>query len=279
MPPMDLKDWWLAAAAATSIVTPLADAATQIGDRVGAVTATHPTIRSVSGDRVVYVGNDVQFGERLATDSSGALHILFMDQSSLTLGPNSAVTIDQYVFHPEKQEGQITVNLLKGALRVVGGLLSKYSDTHVVTGNGTIGIRGGITIVEADGDQTQGVFLFGQYMQMTSKDGQKSQLVTRSGFGVANKQGRVSDPFRIPADQFAALLARFESPINLTTEGEIFTPRGHLVSTEDRSSGMENTETSLAQDRVDKALDGINASDPDTALRRILGTGVDKIQS
>ena len=279
MPPMDLKDWWLAAAAATSIVAPLAEGAALTGDRVGVISAARPTIRSVSGDRVMYVGNDILFGERLATDASGALHILFMDQSSITLGPNSAVTIDQFVFHPDKQEGQVKVNLLKGVLRVVGGFVSKFSDTRVVTSNGTIGIRGGITIVEAEEDQTQAIFLFGQQMQVTSMDGQHTQSVTRPGFGVISGAGGVSDPIRIPVGQLSGLLNRFESRIDLASEGEIFTPRGKLISTEDRPSGFESPEISLAQDRLDSVLDDINARDPTSSLRELLGIVVNPIQS
>jgi hypothetical protein len=279
MPPMDLKDWWLAAVAATSIVSPLTEAATQVGDRVGVVTAARQSIKSVSGDRVMYVGNDVQYGERLATDGSGALHILFMDQSSITLGPNSAMTIDQFVFHPEKQEGQIKVNLLKGALRVVGGLVSKFSDTQVVTGNGTIGIRGGITIAEASEDQTLAIFLFGQHMQMTPMDGRKPRIVTRPGFGVISKPDGLSDPIRIQVAQFSELLARFESRINLATEGEILTPLGQLVSTEGQPLGVDTPGKTLASDRLDQALKDINARDPEKSVQELLGETVNPIQS
>ncbi len=279
MPPMDLKDWWLAAAAATSIVSPLAGAAIPSGERVGVVTAARPTIKSVSGDRVVYIGNDILFGERLATDGTGAIHILFMDQSSITLGPNSAVTIDEFSFHPEKQEGRITVNLLKGVLRVVGGMVSKYSDTRVITNNGTLGIRGGITIAEAREDQTRGIFLFGQQMQMTSVDGQSTQTVTRPGFGIISRPSGLSDPLRIPVAEFAGLLERFESRASVTSDGEIFTTRGQLVSTGDRPSGIDTPRTTLAVDRLDKALNDINSRDPTRALREMLGSGVAPIQS
>lgn len=279
MPPMDIKDWWLAAAAATSMMAQLTEAAALSGDRIGVVTAARPTIKSVSGDRVVYVGNDVLFGERLSTDASGALHILFMDQSSITLGPNTELTIDQFVFHPEKQEGQIKVNLLKGVLRVVGGLISKFNDTRVVTNNGVIGVRGGITIAEANEEQTQAIFLFGQQMQLTSKDGLKSQTVNRPGFGIISGSAGLSEPIRVPVSQFSGLLNRFESPANLASEGEVLTPLGQLLSTEDRPTGGNTPATSLALDRLDKVLNDINARDPASSLRELLGTGVNPIQS
>lgn len=270
MPPMDVKDWWLAAAAATSVVALPSDAVTQAGERVGVVMAARPTIKSVSHDRVLYVGNDIQFGERLATDASGALHILFMDQSSITLGPNTAMTIDKFVFDPEKKAGHIEVSLLKGALRVVGGLISKFDDTQVKTANGTIGIRGGITIAQADENKTLGVFLFGQHMQFTGAKG-SPQKVTRPGFGILGGPDGAAAPFRIPGKQYADLLALFESRINPKSEGQIFTPRGHLVSTEDRPSGTDTPDVSLAHDRIDHALLGITTRDADASLSKVLG--------
>lgn len=289
MPPMDPKDWWFAAVAATSMVTPLAEAANQPGDRVGVVTAVRPTIRSTSGNRVMYVGNDVLFGERLATDGSGVIHILFMDQSSITLGPNTEITIDQFVFHPDRQQGSaaanlqikeerpdgIAVNLVKGFLRVVGGMISKRSPTRVTTSTSTIGIRGGITLVEARDGHTRGIFLFGQEMQMSSGDGQHTRSVTRPGFGLTGRQGGVDEPVRIPMAEFTGLLGHFEN----RPGGALPGARGALLSTNDRPSGAASPRTGLAVDRLDNAVLDINTGDPRSALHGLLGTGDAPVQS
>lgn len=279
MSPINLKEWWLAAAAATSVISPLTHAAVQTGDRVGVVTAARPGINSAPADQVVYVGNDVLFGERFTTDKSGAVHILFMDQSSITLGPNSTMTIDEFSFHPKKQEGRITVSLLKGVLRVVGGLVSKYSDTRVITNNGTIGIRGGITLAEASEEETRGIFLFGQHMSVTSVDGLMTRTVTRPGFGVISAPSGLSEPLRIPAIELASLLERFESRASISSDGEVFMPGGQLVSTKDRPSGTDTPGNTLAVDRLDKVIDDINARDPGNSLRELTGLGVTPIQS
>ena len=278
MPPINLNEWWLAAAAATSVVSPLTHAAVQAGDHVGVVTAARPGVNSTPADKVVYVGNDVLFGQRFTTDKVGAVHILFMDQSSITLGPNSTLTIDEFSFHPEKQEGRITVSLLKGVLRVVGGLVSKYSDTRVITSNATIGIRGGITLVEADEDETRGIFLFGQFMSMTSVDG-GMRTVTRPGFGIRSSRSGLSEPFRIPATELARFLERFESRASTRSDGEVFTPAGQLVSTIDRPLATDTPGKTLAVDRLDKVIEDLNGRDPENSLGDLIGLGVAPIQS
>lgn len=276
---MNLKEWWLAAAAVTSAVSPLTHAAVQSGERVGVVAATRTSVKSIPADKVVYVGNDVLFGERFTTDKSGAIHILFMDQSSITLGPNSTMTIDEYSFHPERQEGQITVSLLKGALRVVGGLITKYSDTRIVTNNGTIGIRGGITLAEAQAEETRGIFLFGQHMTMTSVDQREVRTVTRQGYGIISTPSGLSDPLRIPSMELAGLIERFESRVSTKSDDEVFTPAGHLVSTVDRPSGTNTPGNTLSVDRLDKVIDDINASVPESLVRGLLGLGSTPVQS
>lgn len=290
---MDPKDWWLAAVAATSMMAPLAEAASPPGERVGVVTSARPTIRSASGDRVVYVGNNVSFGEHLATDSTGVIHILFMDQSSITLGPNTEVTIDEFYFRPagsqggvaagvqirEEQKDGIAVGLVKGVLRVVGGLISKRSPTRITTSTATLGIRGGITLVEAHGEQTRGVFLFGHEMQMTTRDGRHTRSVTRPGFGLAGMGGEIGEPFRVPVADFAGLLSHFESRPPPGTPERGAPAGGPLLSAGDRPGGIATPDTALAADRLDRAILNINTGDPRASLHGLLGTGDAPVQS
>lgn len=281
MPPMDLKEWWLAAAAATSVVAPLAEAAPSAGDKVGVVSAARPAVRSSTGDRVIYVGDNVLFGERLKTDSTGVIHILFMDQSSITIGPNSEATILDFAYRPEKQEGNIAVNLLKGALRVVGGLISKNNPTKVTTTTATIGIRGGITLVEADDRQTRGIFLFGKQMEIATPDGANSRLVTRPGFGVTSGPNGLGLPIRVAAEEFAGLLRQMESrPVAGGPAGPAGGTRpGQLVSTNDRPTGGKTPRKTLAIDRLDTATVDINTGTPKESLRDVLGSSPTAAQS
>ncbi|GFZ99365.1 hypothetical protein GCM10011497_32480 [Elstera cyanobacteriorum] len=191
MTPADAKDWWLAAAALTSTLTAVPSAqadTTPPTEKAGVVSGLKPDVRTAKGDRVLYVGSDMYRGEKLVTGPEGSLHILFMDQSSITLGPNSELTIDEFVYDPNAKKGKIGVSLAAGLARVVGGHISKTNETTVKTASGTIGIRGGITVVETQGNQTQSTFLFGQQMTATSNNG-TTTTVTRPGFGMSLSGG------------------------------------------------------------------------------------------
>nr|WP_315489256.1 FecR domain-containing protein [uncultured Rhodoferax sp.] len=282
-PPMDINDWWLAAAAAaaTGLLPPSASAATPQAGQVGIASAVRPGVTSASNERVVYIGNAVAFGERFQTDSTGVLHILFMDRSSMTLGPNSELVIDEFVFRPEQQQGNIAVNLLKGTLRAVGGFISKYtlpggkSAAQVRSPTATIGIRGGITMLEATPSQTNAVFLFGDEMRVTSLNGQQFQSVTRPGFGVIAGPNGVGAPFRIPSSDMANWVNQF----GVQQTGQPQGGTGNLISTNDRPGGLGSANSSLAPDRTQQTRTNIDTNAPGDALRNLLGSDSTQVRS
>lgn len=91
MTPPISKDWWLAAALSTATVSgtvPAALAQTRAaGGGSGVVTAVAPGGQVTGNNEVVVVGSSIVPGQRLRTNATGVLHVLFMDQSALTLGP------------------------------------------------------------------------------------------------------------------------------------------------------------------------------------------------
>lgn len=288
--PMDINEWWLAAATATSILAPVAtaQAATQPGTQVGIATAVRPGVVTATNDRVVYIGNSIAFGERFKTDATGVIHILFMDQSSMTLGPNSELVIDEFTFDPEARRGSIAVNLVKGALRVVGGFISKFntpqglSAARVQTATATIGIRGGISMVDHNNDNTAATFLFGQQMQVTGQGGQ-SLTITRPGFGTnIGSNGAPSSPFRVPASTLTNLINQFgsggpspssggQSPGNAGTPGRLISTNGNPIG--------ETPNLGLAPDRTQQSNVQVNTQTPSNALREVLGSNPTPNQS
>ncbi len=282
MPPMDINEWWLAAAAAaaTGIVPASATAATEIGAQVGVVTSVRAGVVSAANERVVYIGNAVAFGERFRTDSTGIIHILFMDQSSMTLGPNSELVIDQFSFQPKEQRGNIAVNLIRGSLRVVGGFISKLTSPKgtnsalIRTATATIGIRGGISVIDAQPGQTQGTFLFGEHMDVLPPNEQGGTRVTRPGFSVVADGNGIGTPFRLPATDMAALTGRFEN-----RQGNRSSSGASLISTSDRPGGLNAPGTSIAPNRVQQVSTDIQNQTPSNSLRTVMGSDSTQVQS
>ena len=119
-------------------------------------------------ERVLRIGLDIQANELVTTTANDRAHLVFLDGSALTVGPNARVTIDKFVYDPNTQKGELAVNASKGVLRFVGGKISKSSPVTIATPSSTIGIRGGITVVSVTPNQTVADFLFGTSMTATS---------------------------------------------------------------------------------------------------------------
>src|ERR1700730_6399957 len=120
-------------------------------DKVGAATAVNPNTTGTppgAAVRQVVIGQDIVHNERIATGPTGQTQILFLDQSSLTVGDNADVTIDDFVFDPSTSTGKLAMCATKGILRYVGGALSKNANAvSMVTPSGTLGIRGGVFLL------------------------------------------------------------------------------------------------------------------------------------
>ena len=74
-------------------------------------------------------------------DSLGELK--FKDDTKLALGPGSRMTLDKFVYDPEKTNGSIVVNLLKGTFRFITGLAAKPA-YQIKTPSASISVRGTI---------------------------------------------------------------------------------------------------------------------------------------
>ena len=259
MTPADAKDWWLAAAALSSAFIPSSQAQDKIAaapEKAGVVSGVQPGVKSTTNERVIYVGSDAYRGEKFVTDANGSLHILFMDQSSMTLGPNSELTIDEFVYDPNAKKGKIGVSLASGLLRVVGGQISKSNETTVKTVSGTIGIRGGITTAEVNGNTTNATFLFGQQMRVTDTSGNTTN-VTRPGFGVSSSSSGLSAPRRTDPTTLRTNLNRLATAPGGSTGGTPNaappSPGGNLVST-GNGGNPQAPNNNLAPDRVSSTV-------------------------
>ena len=140
-------------------------------------------------ERILRIGIDVQADELVTTGAKDRAHLVFLDGSSLTVGPNARIVIDRFVFDPATNQGDLVINASRGVLRLVGGRISKSKPIVIVTPSSTIGIRGGITVVTVSQSQTVADFVFGSSMTVTS--GGRTQTATRAGSQVVTSLGGV----------------------------------------------------------------------------------------
>ena len=287
MTPPISKDWWLAAALSTATVPATMaqnPSGASGGSGSGVVTAVAPGGQVTAGSDVMVVGSSIVPGQRLRTNATGVLHVLFMDQSALTLGPDSELSIDEFRFDPATRQGQIRLGLAQGVLRVVGGQISKNTPTTIKTAHGTVEILGGITMVEVNGQSSTANFLFGQQMRATDNNG-NSQTVSRPGFlTVLSNNNPPSEPKPVPPEYLFGVTKRLEyPPTGGTTAGNPNPPPaggGSLLSTGNAGgTGASKPGDTLANDRLKNVVDSTVNNNPTQLLKSLLGTGLVQNQS
>lgn len=114
-------------------------------DGIG-VTAT--VVRDVTGNaggrsRALSVGDGVFRDETITTGQRANTQVLFLDETSLNIGPSSSVQLDRFVYAGGGRASEVSVELARGALRFVSGS-SRPQSYSIKTPVATIGVRGTI---------------------------------------------------------------------------------------------------------------------------------------
>jgi hypothetical protein len=166
-----------------------------------------------ANERVLRIGIDVQANELVTTGTNDRAHLVFLDGTSVTVGPNAQLTIDRFVYDPDAKKGDLAITATKGVFRLVGGKISKGSPVTVTTPSGTIGIRGGITIFSATNLQTIANFIFGYSMTVTGAG--RSTVATRPGTQVIVNSGSAPGlPTLLPPGGLNSDMALLETGTN-----------------------------------------------------------------
>jgi hypothetical protein len=184
--------------------------------RIGVNSAVNPEATGLppgGAPRRLVLGGEVVLNERIATGSAGQTQILFVDGSSMSIGPNAFMLIDQYRYDPQSGAGSLVTSLARGLFRFVGGQLSKHEDAVTMrTPSATIGIHGGVMLADiGPGGELRVYFGYGKGVTVTGLNG-VSQTIIRPGFEVtvAGPGASPSDPFPAAPGDTAALLAELD---------------------------------------------------------------------
>jgi hypothetical protein len=151
---------------------------------VGSAAAVNPLSQSTPPGgriRVLRIGERVVHNERIQTSANGTVQLLFIDKTALNVGPNSNLVIDNFVYDPATGTGQMVTSLTKGALRFVGGQLSRQGAATVNTPVASIGIRGGIATIAHGANGSRIINNFGH---LTITNGSGTIDIRRPGFAV-----------------------------------------------------------------------------------------------
>ena len=196
--------------------------------------------------KLVQAGYKIIQNHTLETDAIGRAALLLIDGTSFSIGPNSSVTLDKFIYNPETAEGSLEVSS-RGLLRLVGGKVTKKRPALIRTNSATVGIRGGITIVQTQGLSTSAAFVYGDELTMTpNQNSSAATSLIENGFVVTveDPTDEVSEPQQLSETFLAELQKGLEAREN--------DEESDAESSEEESSEEESTEESTQEESSDE---------------------------
>ena len=138
-------------------------------------------------------GSKIFFGDTIISHSKSNAQILFLDQTVLTLGEETELTIDEFVYDPNSQDGSFVSTVKTGTVKFITGQISKKNpdNLEVKVPAGTLGARGTEFVVLSESNNESTVVLLGPGPNNTLgmipgnlilSDGVNSVDITNPGF-------------------------------------------------------------------------------------------------
>jgi hypothetical protein len=131
------------AALAAAMLLACAATASAADPKIGGAKSTKNEVHGTVNGQVqpIATGTDVYSNETVHTGTSSIADLVFLDASNMTVGPESEVRLDKFVYDPNGSAGTVVIEATKGAFRFVTG---KQNDRvyQIKTPYGTLGVRG-----------------------------------------------------------------------------------------------------------------------------------------
>lgn len=205
---------WIAAAAAADTA---GVAAAVRGEVLLARAAMTP--RPVAGGESILLQDTIESGPR------SGMQILLLDETVFTIGPESQIVVDEFVYDPASGAGRLGATVGKGIFRFITGKIAKHnpSDMNVGLPSGTIGVRGTIVAGRTDAVTRSSLVILLGDGRPSGAQGPASievcnagtcERVANPGFGVtiAGPDAPPSAPFRVATEDVDRILTALADP-------------------------------------------------------------------
>lgn len=111
------------------------------------------TVKTLKGEALVQrgeqslpavVGMALFEKDRIQTAEGAALSLILLDDTTLSLGPESELDLKEYIFDPQQSRYSVVLRMLKGTFVYLSGVIGKLAPESIrlETPDSTIAVRG-----------------------------------------------------------------------------------------------------------------------------------------
>ena len=111
----------------------------------------------------LFSGSKIFYGDTIVVKSKSNAQILFLDETVMTVGENTELTIDDFVYDPQTNNGNFITNIKSGVVKTISGKISEKNpeNLEIKIPNGSLGVRGTEFLVSLNDKKESTVLLLG----------------------------------------------------------------------------------------------------------------------
>ena len=219
-------------------------------------------------------GDPVFQGDTIETSENGAVGLIFLDKTTLSLSDGGRMVLDELVYDPATGNGSMTVDMIEGAFSFVSGEIAKTGPDamKVTTPVATVGIRGTTVAGKAAIEGNENSFTL-----LQDSDGNVGQIsISNEGETVLAQIGATTSvsSFTAPPPppiilSAAQIQANYGTALNVLppTPAVAPTPQAAPPPQEEPEQGVEDTQDDedTEEDISDEEVSDTEDSDSETS--------------
>jgi len=219
----------------------------------------------------VKLGTPLYQNDRVRTEDKSNVRIVFMDQSIISIGSKSALTITEYVFDPDKKVRTSRLRLMWGKVKVYANDFMGFRQKKFAVSTNTtiVGVRGTVFLVWIVDDTITKVVSFANEVEVADRFAPEEYVVLQPNQMIevlAGESVTQQQPFLVTEEQLKILqegLLDEDQQTTLTTVGT--TTEGETTEGETTDGSTTSAETSEGSTTAAETTQGSTTAAETTA--------------
>ena len=102
-------------------------------------------------------GSKIYYGDTINVKTNSNAQILFLDETVMTVGENTDLTIDDFIYDPKTNNGNFVTSIKSGIVKTISGKISEKNpdNLEIKIPNGSLGVRGTEFLVSSNSDNNE----------------------------------------------------------------------------------------------------------------------------
>lgn len=164
--------------------------------------------------RIAGVGEPIYLNDEITTPEGASLQVLLRDQTVFSIGPNSTLVFDEFIFDPTSTgDLALTASVKKGTFKFISGKISKLKPGAMTLKlpNATASVRGTSVVGRVDESGGSDIVLLTGAVQLSATGSAAPVDLITPGWGVSIADtGSASEPEPFPEEAINEIIQQVE---------------------------------------------------------------------